>query len=500
MSTRTAQKSRDVSNDTRGMCTTLQNEKDGKVMHPDLINPNIKVAQYAVRGELYLRGEQLRQEGKEIIFTNVGNPHSLGGKPLTFTRQVISLCTAPFLLDHPDVEKLFAPDAIARAKKLTASFKGGIGAYTDSRGNSLIREEISNFIQKRDGIPSNHNHVFMTDGASVSIRMTLNALIRNSNDGILVPIPQYPLYSASISLNGGALIPYYLDEDNAWGLDMPGLKTAVQEARAAGKNVRGMVFINPGNPTGQCLTHANLCELVKFAYDEKIVLMADEVYQENIYQDEHPFVSAKKAASDMGAPYNEAVELFSFHSISKGTGGECGLRGGYMEMVNIHPDTVAQMYKCASINLCPNTVGQIAVSVLVNPPAPGDRSYDMHLNERKAELQSLRQRAHMVTDAFNTLEGVSCNFTEGSMYSFPKITLSAKAIEKAKSMQKAPDVFYCLRLLETTGISTVPGSGFGQKEGTFHLRTTILPREEVMDKFTKLFKTFHESFMDEFRD
>lgn len=113
------------------------------------------------------------------------------------------------------------------------------------------------------------------------------------------------------------------------------------------------------------------------------------------------------------------------------------------------------------------------MSCLVNPPRPGDPSYEQNVAERSTELASLRRRARMVTDGFNALQGVSCNFTEGAMYSFPQIRLPSKALAAAAAAGKAPDVFYCLRLLEATGISTVPGSGFGQAPGTFHLRTTV---------------------------
>ncbi|KAF5832918.1 alanine aminotransferase-like protein [Dunaliella salina] len=329
--------------------------------------------------------------------------------------------------------------------------------------------------------------------------MCLNALIRNSVDGVLVPIPQYPLYSASISLYGGSLVPYELDESKGWGMNIDTLKKAVQQARSEGKLVRGMVFINPGNPTGQCLSADNLKELIEFAVKERIVLMADEVYQENIYQDERPFVSAKKVMHDMGEPYASQLELLSFHTVSKGTSGECGLRGGYVEMTNIHPGTIEEVYKCASINLCPNTMGQIAISTMLNPPQPGDPSFEQHHKERSEELASLRRRARMVTDAFNSLEGMTCNYTEGAMYSFPQIRLPPKAMEAAKALGKAGDVYYCLKLLEATGISTVPGSGFGQEAGTFHLRTTILPREEVMADFVDKFKSFHIQFMNDHR-
>jgi glutamate--glyoxylate aminotransferase len=123
--------------------------------------------------------------------------------------------------------------------------------------------------------------------------MALNALIRGPSDAVLVPVPQYPLYSASIALYDGTFEGYELDESNGWSMDIENLQSVVDKARDAGRSVRGLVFINPGNPTGQCLTKENLQELVKFAVKNKIVLMADEVYQPNIYQDEKPFVSAK---------------------------------------------------------------------------------------------------------------------------------------------------------------------------------------------------------------
>ncbi|MQJ84078.1 aminotransferase class I/II, partial [Escherichia coli] len=147
-------------------------------------------------------------------------------------------------------------------------------------------------------------------------------------------------------------------------------------------------------------------------------------------------------------------------------------------MTNIPPETVDEIYKVASISLSPNVPAQIFMGLMVNPPKPGDISYDQYVRESQGILQSLRRRARLMTDGFNSCRNVVCNFTEGAMYSFPQIRLPPRAIEAAKQAGKVPDVFYCLKLLEATGISTVPGSGFGQKEGVFHLRTTILPAEE----------------------
>ncbi|KAI8477217.1 MAG: alanine aminotransferase [Monoraphidium minutum] len=473
--------------------------KEGKVLHPDLINPNIIKTQYAVRGELYLRAEALRREGRDIIFTNIGNPHNLGAKPKTFTRQVIALCAAPWLLDDPAAAALFPSDAAARARKLLAAFTGGVGSYTDSRGNLAVRQEVADFIERRDGHPANAEHIFLTDGASPAVRMCLTSLIRNQDDAILAPIPQYPLYSAAIQLLGGSLVPYDLDESEGWALSLGSLKAAVGAARAAGKCVRALVFINPGNPTGKVLPRSNLEGLIRFAHEERLVLMADEVYQELVYRDDRPFFSARKVLMDMGEPYSSSVELVSFHTVSKGTSGECGLRGGYYEMVNFHPGTIDQLYKVSSINLSPNSLGQVAMSCMVDPPRPGEPSHATWVAEQGSEFESLKRRAALVAAGFNALEGVSCSDTDGAMYSFPRLELPPKAIAAAKAAGKAPDAYYCLRLLEEEGIVCVPGSGFGQAEGTFHLRTTILPREEKMKEFVAMFRTFHEKFMAEFK-
>ncbi|KAL2903360.1 Glutamate--glyoxylate aminotransferase 2 [Bienertia sinuspersici] len=466
----------------------------------DSLNENVKKCQYAVRGELYLRASELQKEGKKIIFTNVGNPHALGQKPLTFPRQVIALCQAPFLLDDPNVGLIFPADAIARAKHYLSLTSGGLGAYSDSRGVPGIRKEVAEFIGRRDGYPSDPELIFLTDGASKGVMQILNAMIGGQSDGILVPVPQYPLYSATISLLGGSLVPYYLEESANWGLDINNLRDAIRQASFKGITVRAMVIINPGNPTGQCLSEANLKEIVNFCIQEKLVLMADEVYQQNIYQDERPFISARKALMDMGLPKSKDLQLVSFHTVSKGYWGECGQRGGYFEMTNIPQKTVDEIYKIASIALSPNVPAQIFLGLMVNPPKPGDISYRKFEQESKGILESLRRRARIMTDGFNSCRNVVCNFTEGAMYSFPQICLPPRAIEAAKKANKQPDVFYCLKLLEATGISTVPGSGFGQKEGVFHMRTTILPAEKDMPAIMDSFKKFNDSFMEQYED
>ena len=464
-------------------------------LNVDNINANMRNCKYDVRGEIYHAAVKRTGEGKEVIYTNVGNPHALGQQPLTFGRHVLSLLMAPFLMDHPNVNSMFPSDAIARAKTYLKYMKGGLGAYTDSRGNPFIRQEIANFIERNSGSPSNPNNIFISNGASEVARMVLFAIIRGCNDGIMVPIPQYPLYSASIALYGGQLVPYYLDEEQGWSLNLQELHKSITEARGRGVCVRALVFINPGNPTGQCLSEDQLRGLCQFCHDNHLVLLADEVYQENIYNPSRPFVGARATLARMHEPIRSELELCSFHTVSKGAYGECGLRGGYVEMHNFAPDVVDEMYKIAAINLCSNMPGQVALGIMVNPPQPGDESYEQYYQEKNGLIESLTRRAKSMTNAFNQLEGVSCQDTDGAMYSFPKITLPQKFLELARSKGKEPDVLYCLELLNETGLSCVPGSGFKQKDGTFHFRTTILPAEEQFDEITKRFKSFHEGFM-----
>lgn len=312
------------------------------------------------------------------------------------------------------------------------------------------------------------------------------------------PIPQYPLYSATLALINAKPVPYLLNEEQNWGLSVADLKASVQKARAEGTDVRALVIINPGNPTGQCLTEENMREIVEFCRAERLVLLADEVYQTNIYKpEERPFHSFKKVVRAMGA---DDVELFSFHSTSKGMVGECGRRGGYLECVNIDEQVLEQLYKVASISLCPNVHGQIMVDLMTNPPVEGDASYAQYKHEVDSIFESLRRRAGHLARCFNGLEGMTCNDAEGAMYLFPQLRLPAKAIEAAKAANVSPDAFYALKMLEATGVCVIPGSGFGQKEGTWHFRSTFLPEEHLFESFCSNIEAFHKQFMDQYRD
>lgn len=312
--------------------------------------------------------------------------------------------------------------------------------------------------------------------------------------GALVPVPQYPLYSASLALDSCQMLGYGLCEANDWSLPVEELERSLNESRNRGVQARVLVVINPGNPTGNSLPLENMRDIVRFCANENLVLMADEVYQENVYREGRPFHSFKKVLKQM--PEGEPpLQLVSFHSTSKGFLGECGLRGGYFELYGFDADVQAQLLKLASIGLCSNTVGQVATGLMVAPPKPGDASYASYTRERDGILSSLKRRATRLVDALNKMPGMRCNQPQGAMYVFPSIDLPKKAVEAAAKAGKPPDAFYALNLLEATGIIVVPGSGFGQAEGSWHFRTTFLPPEDEMERVIERLGAFHSDFM-----
>ena len=340
-------------------------------------------------------------------------------------------------------------------------------------------------IERDGGIPSHPENIFLTAGASQGVNYLLQTILTRPKDGILIPIPQYPLYTATLSLLKGTPIPYYLSEETNWSLHVPDLKKALEKARSEGTRPRGLVVINPGNPTGACLKEDVMKEVIDLCERENLVLIADEVYQTNTYIDSHPFHSFKRLVCQLESP----IELVSLHSVSKGMIGECGHRGGYFELHNFDSEVQQQIYKLASINLCPPITGQIVVDLMVSPPKPGSPSYESFTAEFKAVYDGLKSRALSLRDAFNKMQGVECQSPQGAMYLFPQLVdIPEKAVEAAKKAGKQFDEYYCMRMLETVGVCVIPGSGFGQKEGTWHYRTTFLASLDyhVADRYSSL--------------
>ena len=398
-----------------------------RALNVDNINQNVKRAQYAVRGELASRADTYRAKLKkghpptppdeaslpfdQVISANIGNPQQLDQKPITFFRQVLSILEYPTLLENEEALKGafgYKQDVIDRAKWLLSEVKS-VGAYSQSQGAPGIRESVARFIEERDGYASEPGNIFLSAGASSGVNTLMNVICATPETGILVPIPQYPLYTATLSVLNARCVPYYLDESKAWGTDLSAIRSAYQKAKSQGTDIRAIVVINPGNPTGASLSAEDVRNVLQFAAEEKLVVLGDEVYQTNVFIGK--FTSFKKGLRDLQKEVPgkyDNLELASLNSISKGMVGECGHRGGYFELVGFDPEVAAQIYKFVSIMLCAPVIGQCLVEMQVNPPKKGDPSFPLYKQEYDSISQGLQKRATALFEAFKQMEGVVC--------------------------------------------------------------------------------------------
>ncbi len=471
------------------------------------VNRRILEMEYAVRGPIPRRAAELKQQGRRIIPCHLGNPQALGQRPISFYREVLSLVEHPTRIERERrLSTLFdggALDGLERddfpseyvlelSERFLAQMETGMGAYSDSSGPRFIREAVAEYIDRRDGadgdpVPrADPEQIFITNGASEAVRYVIDLLIDDESDGIMIPIPQYPLYSAAIKRCGGVQVDYFPDEESGWALDRDLMESSLESARARGAAVKAIVVINPGNPTGAVLREETVRDVIAFAGDNGLAIIADEVYQENVYDADAGFVSFARVLGRSDVP------LFSVHSTSKGFYGECGHRGGYLEIRNAPRIRNTDLsftdlvLKQASVNICPNTVGQLMMYLLVNPPPENAEPYRRFTNERRKILEDLHEKAVMIRSGFDHMDGVSCYGRTGAMYLFPRLDRLPAGTN---------DFDYCMELLERTGLVTVNGEGFGQKPGTSHLRIAFLPPRDVIEEVLPQWIAFHNGYV-----
>lgn len=428
-------------------------------------NDKLKLAQYAVRGLLYNRAKEL-ESTQEIIYCNIGNPLLFDTSPFTMYREVLSG------IQNPSLIKYLSKNSQEICNNYTTTIKN-IGSYTDSKGHLYIRTNVAKYIFKRDGFISDPNNIFLTDGATSAIASILKCLYNENECKIMIPRPEYPLYSALCDSMGYHVISYDLLEENSWSIDVNKLS----------ESVKCMVLINPGNPTGQVFSEKVLKEICEFCEKNNIIVLADEVYQENIFDCE--FISVKKCCSKYGLN----TQVISVHSISKGFTGECGQRGGYMELHNIDNELTSLIEKSASMGLCANISGQIMIGLLTE-----DKD-DVYNAEYIYKYELMKHKSKYLYNKLITIANITCNPPNGSMYLFPKITPTDKLISLAKDANMEIDTYYCMQLLERYGVCCVPGNGFGQQPGTYHFRITFLPTIKQMQYITESIETLHMYIM-----
>ena len=255
------------------------------------LNSNIKHVEYAVRGPIPSRALEIESELRlnpcshpfnELIYVNIGDPQNLGQLPLTFPRQLLALCAYPTLISE-DHSNAFPNDVKQKAKYLLEDI-GSFGGYSHSLGFPYVRKNITRFLDKRDNISVNST-IILSDGASKIINVMLSCLCGKLDsflNGVMIPIPQYPLYTASLAYLDLIPIPYYLHEDSCWGLCINDLHNSLKSYTDTCKP-KAFVVINPGNPTGQCLDVGQQVEILRFCHQNDLLLLADEVYQDNIH-------------------------------------------------------------------------------------------------------------------------------------------------------------------------------------------------------------------------
>lgn len=473
----------------------------------DTINQNLRHMEFPWPSPVVSLGNEIEKEIKkngpgmfpfdEVIHAHAGDPQGMGQKPVTFFQQTVSLCINPSLLQSD----YFPSDVKQRATTILKNCEGNtIGSASDCRGMEVVRRQVAHFIRERDGVPADYQDVFLSSGATDALRVVLFLLNTTSSPkpaGVMIPIPQYPLFSSTIAEYGMYQISYYLDEDNQWALDVKELRRAISEARPCCEP-RALVIINPGNPSGFVMSRQDIESTIKFAYEENLFILADEVYQYNVYES-CQFYSFKKILSEMGPPYNK-MELASFMSGSKGYMGECGARSGYCEIINLDNSVKEILMQLLASRLCPTLLGQIIMYCITNTPLPNEPSYQLFKTEKTNILESLKLRAQYCYRMFNSVEGLSCNKVIGAMFVYPRIHLSKKALKEAEARSQSPDEFYTMELLKSSGICVIPGCLFGQRPGTYHFRLTFLPQMDRLEKIVQRILEFQRKFNELYRD
>ncbi|XP_054645021.1 alanine aminotransferase 2-like [Dunckerocampus dactyliophorus] len=427
---------------------------------------------------------------KEVIDVSSGDPHKSGMKPISFVRQVLAGCIYPQLLKGNHLP----PDASMRAQKLLEVCDGNsVGSYTASSGLLHVKQSIAEFIERRDGISAHTSDIFISAGSQRALMVVVKLLASGEGEtptGVLTPIPCPHTLPMLLDEEGVMLVPYQLIEDQGWAIDLEELNFALKTPRG-GYQPRAIYISNPGNPTGNVQDRKSIEEVIGFAARQKLLLLVDEVYQDSVHEKGRQFISYKKVLFEMGKEYSEMVELISFNSLSTACMGECGLRAGYMEAVNIDPQIMQVFDTMLCTDISTPVTGQLALDLMVNPPKPMDASFDVYAKEMFYSWSTLSQNAQRAHEYLNNLPGITCQPAMGGMYIFPRLQLPSQLVHQAKMLEVDGDVIYCQRLLQEEGVFVGPGGLNMRNNADCYIRVCILvPPDTLTDVLARL-SSFH---------
>lgn len=372
---------------------------------------------YDIRGPIMDRARQMEEDGHKIIKLNIGN-------------------LAVFGFD--------APEEIQQ--DMIRNLPNSAG-YSDSKGIFAARKAVMHETQKQGILGVTLDDIYLGNGASELIVMATNGLLDNG-DELLLPSPDYPLWTAAASLSGGTPVHYRCEESNGWMPDLDDIRAKVTP------RTKGIVVINPNNPTGALYSDALLQGIVAIAREHGLVIFADEVYDKVLYDG----VKHTPLAS-----LSQDVLTLTFNSLSKSYR-SCGYRAGWMVISGDKKaarDYIEGLNMLSNMRLCANVPGQWAIQTALG----GHQS----INELVGEGGRLRKQRDLAHQLITAIPGVSCVKPRAALYMFPKLD------PKIYPVQDDQDFF--LQLLEETKVMLVQGTGFNWPDPD-HFRIVFLPHED----------------------
>lgn len=398
----------------------------------------LKNVLYEIRGPIGTQAARMEAEGHKVLKLNIGNP-------------------APFGFD--------APDSILR--DMIAALPTAQG-YSDSKGILPARRAIAGRYAAVPGFPEvDTDDIYIGNGVSELIMMTLQALLSNG-DEVLIPAPDYPLWTAATSLAGGKPVHYLCDEANDWNPDVEDIRSKIT------KRTKAIVVINPNNPTGAVYSKETLSQLVEVAREHSLLLMADEIYDRIVY-DDAVHTSLATLAPDL--------LCLTFNGLSK-TYRVAGYRAGWVAITG-PKDHAAGFLEgielLASTRLCANVPAQHAIQAAL---VGGRQSID-DLIEPGGRLHEQRQTAW---EGLNAIPGVSCVKPAGALYVFPRLDPNVHDIHD--------DAQLCYDLLVAEKILVVQGTGFNWPNPD-HLRIVTLPDKRDLSTAIERIGNFLASYRQE---
>jgi len=372
---------------------------------------------YDIRGPIMDAARQMEEEGHKVIKLNIGN-------------------LAVFGFD--------APEEIQQ--DMIRNLPNSAG-YTDSKGIFGARKAVMHYTQQQGIKGVTLDDVWLGNGASELIAMATNALL-NEGDELLLPSPDYPLWTASTALSGGTPVHYMCDEANGWMPDLDDLRRKITPA------TKGIVVINPNNPTGALYSDELLKEIVTIARQHGLVIFADEVYDKVLYD------GVKHTAI---ASLSEDVLTITFNSLSKSYR-SCGYRAGWMVVSGDKrsaTDYIEGLTMLSNMRLCANVPGQWAIQTALG----GYQS----INELIAPSGRLGRQRDVAYEAITAIPGVTCVKPQAALYMFPRLDPKMYPIQDDRQ--------FFLELLQETRVMLVQGTGFNWPQPD-HFRIVFLPHED----------------------